>query len=264
MNDNRVSEIKKEDKKQFKKFMGITILSGIIGGIFGFTSDNLKAIIGENLSNFLMNTLEAVVPYISIVLSIIVIIGSYVVYTKSRKGYELWKQKGEDDYTIDKIEEDLSYVLLVTSVNTILGFFFLGTGFKLLMFNNLNNDFNILKVSCLFLGFLTCIVSSTLIQKNIINLEKEINPLLKGSVYDTKFSSKWLDSCDESIKLSIYKSSYKSYTCTSTACAILWVFCIIGLDLWNFGIMPIVIVTIIWLVLTISYCLESIKNSKIK
>ena len=62
--------------------------------------------------------------------------------------------------------------------------------------------------------------SSTLIQKKIVNLEKEINPLLKGSVYDFKFSEKWLDSCDEQRKLGIFKSAYKAYKSVSITCVI--------------------------------------------
>lgn len=85
-----------------------------------------------------------------------------------------------------------------------------------------------------------------------------------GSIYDTNFSKKWVDSCDEAIKLGIFKSAYKAYTCVSTTCIILWIFCVIGYDLWNFGVMPMVIVTIIWLVQTISYSIESIKYNKRK
>jgi hypothetical protein len=109
-----------------------------------------------------------------------------------------------------------------------------------------------------------CVTSSILIQKKIVDLQKEINPLLKGSIYDMNFSKKWLDSCDESIKLGIYKSSYKAYKSVSRTCMILCLFCIVGHDLWDFGIMPMVIVIIIWLVQTISYCIESIKYSKVK
>lgn len=112
------------------------------------------------------------------------------------------------------------------------------------------------------IGFVLCNASSILIQNKIINFEKEINPLLQGSVYDLKFTEKWVNSCDESIQLSIYKSAYKAYTSVSTTCIILWVFCIIGYALWNLGIMPMVI--IVWLVQTISYCIESIKCSKTK
>ncbi|RDY27852.1 DUF3169 family protein [Romboutsia weinsteinii] len=263
MDDNRVSEIKKEDKKAFKGFLVITILSGIAGATFSNISGNLKEVIGPNLSSLLMNTLEQIVPFASIVISIIAIIASIIIYTNSRKGYELWKEKNEDDSTIDKIEQNLSYLLLAISINMILGFFFMGAGLKLLVFNNVNSDIDSIKVLLLFIGFLLCQVSCIIIQKKVVNLEKEINPLLKGSIYDAKFSEKWFDSCDESIKLSIYKSSYKSFKSVSTTCIILWLFSIIGFELWDFGIMPLVMVTIIWLVLTVSYCIEAIKHSKI-
>ena len=36
--------------------------------------------------------------------------------------------------------------------------------------------------------------SSILIQKKIVNLEKEINPLLNSNVYDVKFTEKFMDS----------------------------------------------------------------------
>ncbi|MGL5693075.1 MAG: DUF3169 family protein [Peptostreptococcaceae bacterium] len=264
MNDNRVNEIKKEDKKYFKKFLLIAVLGGIAGATFSRISDNLKEVLGANLSNFLINILEQITPFASIVLSILMIIVSKIIYTNSRKGYELWKKTNEDDDSIDKIEQNLSYILLAVSVNMILGFFFIGAGINLLMFNNVNDEINIIKVLYLLVGFILCTASSILIQNKVINLEKEINPLLKGSVYDSKFSEKWIDSCDESIKLEIYKSAYKSYKSVSTTCVILWLFCIIGFDLWDFGIMPLVMVTIIWLVLTISYCMESIKHSKVK
>lgn len=264
MNNNRVEEIKKEDKKAFKKFIVITVIATIVGGIIGGSSVALKETLGGSVPNFLRNIFEVIAPYANIVLSLLIILIYKVVYSKSRKEYDLWKLKNEDDDKIDIIVEKLSYLMLFNSVNMILGFLFFGVGSMFLIFNNNSDGFNIIKIICLLGGFILCEASSILIQKNIINFEKEINPLLKGSVYDRKFSQKWLDSCDEAIKLRIYKSSYKAYTSVSTTCVILWLICIIGYDLWNFGVMPMVMVTIIWLVQTISYCLESIKQSKIK
>ena len=264
MNNNRVEEIKKEDKKAFKKFIVILVILTILGGIMGASSVALKETLGDSVPNVLSNIFEVITPYATTVLSILVIIIYKVVYSKSRKEYDLWQVKNEDDDRIDIIEEKLSYVMLFTSVNMILGFFFFGMASMFLPFYNNSGVFSIIKPICVLGGFILCVSSSVLIQKKIVNFEKEINHLLKGSVYDTKFSQKWIDSCDEAIKLSIYKSSYKAYTSVSTTCVILWVICIIGYDLWNFGVMPMVMVIIIWLVQTISYCLESIKESKIK
>jgi hypothetical protein len=39
---------------------------------------------------------------------------------------------------------------------------------------------------------------------------------------------------------------------------------VLGYNFFDFGIMPLVMVTIIWLVQTIAYCIESIKCSKNK
>lgn len=264
MNDDKVDEIKKEDKKAFRGFIVILSLCVIIGAICGAMSATLGEVFGDNLSNFFISILSNISPYASIILSVVVMIVSQIIYTKSRKEYEVWKQREEDDDTIDKIEKNISYLILMVAVNMILGYFFFGAGSNLRIFNNSNEVFDITKVLLLFIGIIFCTSSSILIQNKLVNFEKEINPLLKGSIYDSRFTKKWVDSCDESIKLSIYKSAYKSYSSTSATCSILWLFCIVGSDLWNFGIMPLVMVTIIWLVSTISYCIEAIKQSNVK
>ena len=260
MNSNRVKEIKKEDKKAFKSFIIIMIISAIAGGILGGMSIYFKDSLSENLPDFIMNILEAITPFASVVLSLLVIITSSIVYKKLTKELKIWNESDEEDM-IDKIEEKLSYILLLSSVNLIMGFFFFGVGFALPSdYLDLNGD--IVKRILFFVGFVLCVLSSILIQKKFVNLEKEINPMLKGSVYDTKFSEKWIDSCDEAIKMNIYKSSYKAYKAVTNTCLILWFVCILGHNVWDFGIMPLFIVTTIWLVQTVAYCLESIKNSK--
>ena len=260
MNSNRVKEIKKEDKKAFKSFIIIMIISAIAGGILGGMSIYFKDSLSENLPYFIMNILEAITPFASVVLSLLVIITSSIVYKKLTKELKIWNESDEEDM-IDKIEEKLSYILLLSSVNLIMGFFFFGVGFALPSdYLDLNGD--IVKRILFFVGFVLCVLSSILIQKKFVNLEKEINPMLRGSVYDTKFSEKWIDSCDEAIKMNIYKSSYKAYKAVTNTCLILWFVCILGHNVWDFGIMPLFIVTTIWLVQTVAYCLESIKNSK--
>lgn len=264
MNNIRENEIKKEDKKAFKGFAIVLVVSFIFGGILGSMSGYLKEILGNSVPSLLINILNVITPFASLIFSILVIIAYKIIHTNSRKEYEIWKQTSEDDNTIDKIEEKLSYILLVVSINIILGLFFFGVGTILLPFDDVNGELSIIKVICYIIGFIICIVSSILIQKKIVNFEKEINPFLEGSIYDTKFSEKWVDSCDEAIKLGIYKSSYKAFSSVSTTCVILWIFCVLGSFLWDFGLLPMTMVTIIWLVQTVSYCMESIKCSKSK
>lgn len=258
MSNNRVEEIKKEDKKAFKSFAIMMVISAIAGAIIGAGSIYLQEHMRNNLSDFLLNALMMITPYASLVLSILVIIVSVVIYSNSRKKLKLWNQSDEQEEIIDNIEEKLSYVLLFASVNLIIGFFFFGAGMGLL------SDVSYGKVILFFFGFIVCVVSTVLIQNKVVNLEKEINPFLNGSVYDFKFSKKWLDSCDEAIKLNVYKSSFKAHKAVTNTCLILWIVCVLGYSFFDFGIMPLVMVTIIWLVQTISYCIESIKCSKNK
>ena len=82
MNSNRVKEIKKEDKKAFKSFIIIMIISAIAGGILGGMSIYFKDSLSENLTDFIMNILEAITPFASVVLSLLVIITSSIVYKK--------------------------------------------------------------------------------------------------------------------------------------------------------------------------------------
>ena len=268
MNNDHINKIQKEDKKAFKSYIAMVIICGTIGAIFGLLFSNMKHFINYNFENSLMNILQIITPFASIILSVLVVIISKIIYNKSKREYNLWTKTDEDEQVIEKIETRLSYVLLITCVNMILGFFFFGTGSMTQVFDKINSgfspDFNFMNFICLILGFILCIVTSTLIQKKIINFKKEINPLLKGSIYDLRFSQKWLESCDEAIKLGIFKSAYKSYKVVSTTCVILWIFCFVGYEFWNFGIMPMVMVIIIWLVQVISYSIYSIKQLKSK
>ena len=132
MSSNRVEEIKKEDKKAFKGFAIMMVISAMIGAVIGGGFKYLQENLGDNLSEFLVNRLMMITPYASLVLSILVIIVSVVIYKNSRKNLKLWNQSDEQEEMIDNIEEKLSYVLLFTSVNLILGFFFFGAGMALL------------------------------------------------------------------------------------------------------------------------------------
>ena len=60
MNKNHVEEIKKEDKKAFKPFIAIVLISGLIGGVIGYMSVHLKKILGDSVSNLLISILEII------------------------------------------------------------------------------------------------------------------------------------------------------------------------------------------------------------
>ena len=99
-------------------------------------------------------------------------------------------------------------------------------------------------------------------QQLMVDLEKEMNPSKTGSVYDSKFRDKWEESCDEMEKMMIYKSAYKAYKSAGLACLFLWVITAILSIAFKTGPLPCIAVSIIWLVMTVSYCREAMRLDK--
>lgn len=252
---NQISEIKSENKKQFKKFAIILSICAIIGGITGFATSMFGDII-KGLPEYLNSGLVYIIPYSICVAGLISFMLSFMLYKKSRKLYE--KYDGENEELINQVENKIGYSMIINNINLILTFFFFGAG-VILDDYAFDLDRNLYKFAIFFLSYILNIVVIIKIQQKIIDFEKIMNPEKKGSVYDFKFAEKWEESCDEAERLMIYKSSYKSFRATNMACIAIWLILIIVNAIWNTGVMPIAVVTIIWTVLICSYSIESIR-----
>jgi hypothetical protein len=180
--------------------------------------------------------------------------------------FKLWN--GEDEEQINYIEMLLSYAQWGTAILMILAFFFFAAGFSGLVTSGSSSSLSLNEYIIHFVLFMSgFIVANTfvvILQQRIVNFEKEINPEKKGSVFDIKFAKKWIDSCDEAERLNTYQAAYKSYQVVYITCTILLMLSIFGMMIWDIGYLPSALITIIWLVQTSSYCLESIRLSKYK
>ncbi|MFA9377826.1 MAG: DUF3169 family protein [Lachnotalea sp.] len=264
MRNEKIYENKKEDNKALKRFIPIIIISMIVGGIGGAISEIAETGLAQIISEGITSLLSVTVPYVNFVLTFV--IGGIAVwlYKKARNLYREWN--GEDEEHIEQIEMQLGYSMWATSILMILAFFFFAAGLSNVIISEKDNSVGIISFlmnSILFmLGFILAISFVVIIQQKIVNFEKEINPEKKGSVFDTKFSQKWVDSCDEAERFTMYQCAYKSYQATSKTCVVLLVFTIFGMMIWDIGVLPTAMVTIIWLIQTSSYCLESIRLAK--
>lgn len=257
--DNEVIEkIKKEDKKSLRTFIIILIASMILGVFSGFGMAFAEDMnVTEAIAVFTVKLLETIAPYINVVLTVIAAIVVIILYYQSRKLYASWDE--EDEEVMNKIEIKLGYGLMITSVVLILGYMFFAISFGKM---EMNGDLPTAEMICFFFGFIILMAFTLIAQKKIVNFEKEMNPEKRGSVFDMKFQKKWSDSCDEAEMLQIYKAALASYKSTNMVCMIAWMFCIFGIGIWDFGYVPVIMVTIIWLTSTVSYCLEAVKLSK--
>lgn len=260
MEKNKINEIQKEDAKAGKQFTIIIIIAAVVGFFLGGASGMLKRGGGEIIALAIQNFLYLISPFASWIINAFAILFMGITIGKCKKMYRNWD--GEDENVMNRIEYRLSIALMMTSIDMVLGYFFFGVGMAAV---NIEDPYDIwcaIRIFATLAGVILTMIVVTVGQKEIINFEKIMNPEKKGSVYDMRFAKKWEESCDEAEKLVIYKSSYTSYRCTSICLLLLWLFCVLGMGIWNFGILPLAMVMIVQLVSTLSYCVKSIQLSK--
>ncbi len=258
MNKEKIYEIKKEDKKALHKFTVIILLSLLVGLLIGILSNMITESTAADIADRLLNLLKELFPIANIVLTVVLMLPIIYLYKKCRKLYQLWDGESEED--MNKVETSLSYALWFTSILLILCFFFFAAGSYLLIHSFEHKDTT--DMIYWFGGFIFAVVCNIIAQQKIVNFEKEINPEKQGSVFDRKFAKEWENSCDEAEQLRIYKSAYTSFKSVKSTCLFLWLFCVIGANIWDFGLMPVTVISIIWLVQVSSYCIKSISQSK--
>ena len=89
-----------------------------------------------------------------------------------------------------------------------------------------------------------------------------MNPEKHGSVYDSKFQKKWLESCDESERRQIGEASRRAYMVTSRLCLGLWLALIILSMMLKISVLPTVVLLVVWGTMQVTYTLECIRLGK--
>lgn len=257
--DQNARNIKSEDRKALKKFWIYIIAGVLLGGILGVGMAFVKFGNIDAVNKTLNHVVVTRLPGSMVIITLLVAIIVTIIYYKSRKAFQNWD--GETEEIIEKVETRLSCAIWLTTMNTIWNYFVFGAVFCMNYWKQIENGETgsaMLLVGTFLIGLVLCIVE----QQKLVNLEKEINPEKKGSIYDAKFLKVWEDSCDEAELLMIYKSGYKSYKVTQMLCQVLWTFCVLGGFIWDFGIVPVLIVSIVWATNVTSYTLEANRLSK--
>lgn len=244
-------QVARENRKALPRFFGTLLLFALLGGIGGF----FVSIAGfSGLADWAAEGLEGVlgtvVPW-GIPISSLVLLGIGLGLYRSAKGrYSRWD--GEEEQAAEDIEVTLSYVLLFTALATILDFFFLSAAFL--------SDIPLVTTA----GFLVSIVLVVVLQQKAVDLTRRMNPEKQGSVYDTKFQKKWMDSCDEAERAQMGQASYQALRVTTGVCLGLWVvFTVLNFS-FDIGLLPALAVLVVFGVLQVTYCLTCIKLSRSK
>lgn len=256
-----LTEEMKSERKSKIIFGVVMFVSFVIGIVWGLFSPSLGKVTSFNdFAQSITDVINREAYYVGTAVMIVAGILAYVLYHQSRKAYEKWDE--EDDTAMDKIEEKLSLASIVVNGSTIFTYIFSAIGVSQIPNYFAEGKSGILKSAILILGIFLAVIIMMVVNVKIVNFEKELNPEKKGSVYDTNFHKKWMDSSDEAEKLVIYKCGFAAYKSVNTVCLILWFVCAFGMEVWNWDNIPVLMVGVIWLVSYFSYSKEALKLSK--
>ena len=247
--------VKKDNRKALPKYLLILFVAAIFGGVLGFAAgwvghDNHSEVIATAVTD----GLTAAAPWALLVTSVVSLAVILWLYRSAKALFTDWD--GEDDDTMDRADEKLNWALLIAAAQLVLDMFFFGVA---------ENGGSPLGGIVGFVSFIVSVFLLVFAQQKLVDLTRKMNPEKQGSIYDTKFRKKWFESCDEAERNQIGQAAYKAYNVVSTACPILWGVLLLLSYAFNFSLlMPTFIVCFIWLLLQVSYCLETIRLGKRK
>lgn len=265
INENDVKKkIEADDKKAFKPFVILMTICLIGGGFIGFFSamlaDNVDI---STLVSYIKDGVQNGTPIIALITTMILVVYAGTVLKKVKKEYNPSLIEEGNDEQIEESERKIEYVMLFSGIDFVVVMFALAVATDgMLVSDDIVMPLIRSAISIFDIFFAMFVI--TKIQKQCVNLIREVNPEKKGSVYDRNFQKEWFASCDEAEKQQIYEASWSSYKAMSKAISIMWLICIIGGGLFGWGIMPSFVVSVLWLVQLISYSANSLKKSKNK
>lgn len=262
-----------QDKKALKKFL-LLLLCGVLAGFAAgvgsrVLGDAIKgdgilgnAIKGDGLQNIWQKLVRLFSIYGAYVYTTVLVILSRVFYKKARTLFHTWQE--DDEVTMNEIDKRVSYVTWFSQLILYGSYFFLAVGAWAADLTHvkaaLETQGNLFWIAfpAVIVHMVYALVAGCIIQQKAVNLEKEINPEKQGSVYDRKFQDKWLDSCDEAERYTIYRCSFKTFKVMQNVGIFLWLICLIGQISFGTGVFATVMVTVYLIVQTSVYCLYGI------
>lgn len=242
-----------ENRRALPRF-ALTMLGSLLaGGVIGFVVGCSRVFGAETaaVSAWVNDVLRAAAPWGVPVTSVPLLGGCLLLYRAAVKRLADW-DGGDVDESSEAVEQLLSWVLLLSAVQLLLNLFFMAALAVYL------EDNGLLPVGVFLLSCAGVIFA----QQKAVDLERRMNPEKRGSVYDTKFQKKWMDSCDESERRQIGQACYRAYLVTSRVCVGVWLVLVILSMVFETSLLPVFVLLLVWGVMQVTYTLECMRLSK--
>lgn len=175
-----------------------------------------------------------------------------LIYIQCKRSVDFWN--GEDEEYIEKLEKKCSIGQIILIITMI----FIYSFDAIAMLEGVESE-SVKWIVVPVIDLLIVMALSTFMQYKYVNLIKKINPEKRGSVIEFNFKKTWMKSCDEQERMAIYRSSYRSFQVMQSAFPICWCILLLISLCMNIGVIPFLMIGVLWILHTITYCLESLK-----
>lgn len=259
---NNNDPIKQENKKALPKFI-LIMAAGIIAGVILGLSMVLLDIgsLTDALTYAGLFFTARVSPWLLAALPVVELAACLPGYFKAKKQMAGWD--GEDETVSNEAEGRLSVCMWVTGMVNVLNFFLAAAIFSgFISHAGTEWDMGPVRFFGGLAAFMVTLYVTVVLQQKLVDATKRLRPEKHGSVYDTKFQKKWMDSCDEAEQAVIGRCAVKAYQAVTLTCVILWGVLSLGGMFFSWGFMPSMAVCIVWGVSQSVYCYWAIKLSK--
>ena len=240
---NSNDPIRQENKKAMPKFILVFAVCLVVGLALGFVTAWLDfESFGGALSAFGTFYASRLAGWLLCACLAVEFAAGLPLYFSAKKRLAAWD--GEDEAVSEAVEWKLSVCIWITSMAIVLGFMLAAGHFSGMMHGG-----SWVRPAHTFLGlgaFLFILTGSTIFQQKLVDTTKKLNPEKRGSVYDPKFHKKWLDSCDEMERAIIGQCAMKAYQAVTFTCLALWTVFVLGGIYFDWGLLPVVPVCIVW------------------
>lgn len=242
------------NKKNILKMILLLIIGGIVGAIVSIAMFNFEKTDGIGILKDLGYFLKNHNLYLFTANILIFFIPSLVIYSRGKKLYITLETLDEEemDAVEVKAQRNLDLALTINGVFMILNFMIFGATFD--------------PKSSLIVWVLIIFLVNTLLTASLeivaINMIKKFNPRIKGDPTDFSFQKDYLNSCDEAEQLKIYKIGYHAFITTKNSTLILIIVSLLLNMVFETGILPIVMLSILMMIQTISYGYKALKFPK--
>lgn len=227
------------------KFLLMMVGCGLIGAFGGagilYISD-YAGLLGDYVAVFLAQVLPATQWAVFLVLAAV----GLVLAVLGKLAVRRVQKDDEDEKSRRSADLLLSCGLALSSANMILIYGLFGVGVAL--------PHDRIRLALLGLPVLLVVMAySTIYQVKAVSLIKKLNPEKNGDPLTFRFQKNWMESCDEAERMIIFQASYKSYRLLGHLMPALWTVTVACSMVLDFGIWPMIIITILWLCHTVSY-----------